>query len=154
MNKETSEMINLYIDGELDRKEEALLFVLLLQDKDAREYFRSLQILKMNISETTEEIPDRLEEKIVKSITSKQRKKVQLQSGSFLTTKLPYAFAVILLILCTYIFLKFDSYQDRFEIISNQLQVQNKTIEMLYNSIPAVEVTGQLKNKITITPKL
>ena len=154
MNNETSEMINLYIDGELEKKEEASLFVLLSQDKDAREYFRSLQILKTNITETAEEMPDHLEERIVKSIAGRQTRKVPLQPGNFLTTKLPYAFAVILLILCAYIFLKFDSYQERFEVISNQLQVQNKTIEMLYNSIPAVEVTGHLKNKITITPKL
>ncbi len=154
MNKETSEMINLYIDGELERKEEASLFVLLSQKEEARNYFRNLRILKSGIAQSIEDVPDELEEKIVKSIADGQIPQTTFSTAKTFTSKIPYAFAAILLVLCTYIFLKFDSYQDRFEVISNQLQVQNKTIEMLYNSIPAVEVTGQLKNKITITPKL
>ena len=154
MNKEILEMINLYVDSELDRKEEASLFILLSQDEEARNYFRSLQILKSGIAQSVEDVPDALEEKIVKSIAGSQAPKTSFSSARIFTSKIPYAFAAILLVLCTYIFLKFDSYQDRFEIISNQLQIQNKTIEMLYNSMPTVEVTGQLKNKITVTSKL
>ena len=154
MNKEILEMINLYADGELDRKEEASLFVLLFQDEEARNYFRSLQIMKTGIAQSIEEVPDKLEEKIVKSITDRQTLKTSLSSVKTFTSKIPYAFTAILLILCMYIFLKFDSYQAKLEVISNQLQNQNKTIEMLYNSLPAAEVTGQLKNKIIVTSKL
>ena len=154
MNKEILEMINLYADGELDRKEETSLFVLLSQDEETRNYFRSLQILKSGIIQSVEEVPDELEEKIVKSITDSQTPKASFSSERTFTSKIPYAFVAILLILCAYIFLKFDSYQTRFQALSNQLQNQNKTIEMLYNSLPAAEVTGQLKNKIIITSKL
>ena len=154
MNKEILEMINLYADGELDRKEETSLFVLLSQDEETRNYFRSLQILKSGVIQSVEEVPDELEEKIVKSITDSQTPKNSFSSARTFTSKIPYAFVAILLILCAYIFLKFDSYQTKFEAISNQLQNQNKTIEMLYNSLPAAEVTGQLKNKIIITSKL
>jgi hypothetical protein len=154
MNKEILEMINLYADGELDRKEEASLFVLLLQDEEARNYFRSLQIMKTGIAQSIEEVPDKLEEKIVKSITDRQSLKTSFSSVRTFTSKIPYTFTAILLILCTYIFLKFNSYQAKIEVISNQLQNQNKTIEMLYNSLPAAEVTGQLKNKIIVTSKL
>jgi len=154
MNKEILEMINLYADGELDRREETSLFVLLSQDEEARNYFRSLQILKSGIVRSNEEVPDELEEKIVKTVANKKSRKIPFSSGRTFTSKIPYAFAAILLILCVYIFLKFDSYQTKFEVISNQLQNQNKTIEMLYNSLPAAEVTGQLKNKIVITSKL
>jgi hypothetical protein len=154
MNKEILEMINLYADGELDRKEEASLFVLLLQEEEARNYFRSLQIMKTGIAQSVEEVPDKLEEKIVKSVTDRQTLKTSFSSVRTFTSKIPYAFTAILLILCMYIFLKFDSYQAKLEVISNQLQNQNKTIEMLYNSLPAAEVTGQLKNKIIVTSKL
>lgn len=154
MNKELMEMINLYTDRELDRKDEASLFVLLSQNEDARNYFRNLQILKASVTESTEEIPDHLEEKILQSITNRKEKKIYQSTSRSFSSKFSYAFAVVLLILCTYIFFKLDSYQNKFEAISNQLQIQNKTIELLYNSIPAVEVNGQLQNKIIVTSKL
>ena len=154
MSKEILEMINLYADGELGRKEETSLFVLLSQDEEARNYFKSLQNLKSGIAQSIEEVPDELEEKIVRSVASRQNTKNSFSPGRTYTSKIPYAFAAILLILCVYIFMKFDNYQTRIEVISKQLQNQNKTIEMLYNSLPATEVTGQLKNKIIITSKL
>lgn len=154
MDKELFEMINLYVDSELESKDEASLFVLLSQNEEARKYFKNLQILKTGIAESVEEVPDHLEEKIIKSAVNGKTKNIYLSPIISFSSKLSYAFTVILLIICTYIFLKFDSYQNRFETISNQLQIQNETIELLYNSMPAVEVTGQLKNKIIITSKL
>ena len=154
MNKELLEMIGLYADDELESKEEAYLFALLTQDEEARKYFKNLQILKTGIAESAEEVPYHLEEKIIKSAVNGKSGNFQLSSKRSFAVKFSYAIAVILLILCTYIFLKFDSYQAKFETISNQLKIQNETIELLYNSIPAVEVTGQLKNKIIITSKL
>lgn len=154
MNKELMELINLYADGELESKDEVSLFVLLSQNEEARQYFKNLQILKTGIAESVEEMPGHLEEKIIKSAVNGKTKKNYLSQKKSFSSKLPYAFAVILLILCTYIFLKFDNYQTKFETISNRLQIQNETIELLYNSMPTVEVTGQLQNKIIITSKL
>jgi len=154
MNKELLELINLYADGELDRKDEASLFVLLSQNEEARQYFKNLQLVKTGIAQSVEEMPGHLEERIIKSAVNGKKENIYLSQKKSFSSKLPYAFAVILLILCTYIFLKFDNYQTKFETISNQLQIQNETIELLYNSMPAVEVTGQLKNKIIIKSKL
>ena len=154
MSKELMEMINLYPDSELEMKDEASLFVLLSQNEEARQYFKNLQLLKTGIAESVEEMPGHLEEKIIKSVVNGNTKNIYLSQKKSFSSKLSYAFAVILLILCTYIFLKFDNYQTKFETISNQLQIQNETIELLYNSMPTVEVTGQLKNKIIITSKL
>ena len=154
MNKELLELINLYADGELDRKDEVSLFVLLSQNEEARQYFKNLQLLKTGIAQSVEEMPGHLEERIIKSVVNGKTENIYLSEKKSFSSRLSYAFAVILLILCTYIFLKFDNYQTKFETISNQLQIQNETIELLYNSMPAVEVTGQLKNKIIITSKL
>jgi len=147
-------MINEYFDGELDKKAESSLFVLLSQNDDAREYFKSLNIMEATVRETLEELPMELEERILRSLDERRETKLPIIDGIRLFPKVSYAFVFIILILSTYFFLKLETYQDRIETISNHLVKQSHTIEVLYNNLPTIEVNGKLDNKIIINSNL
>jgi hypothetical protein len=132
-------MINEYFDGELDKKSEVSLFVLLSQNDDAREYFKSLNVLETTVNETLEEFPIELEERILKSIAKKP-----VKSGFFSNIKIlpaiPYA--------------KVSSYQEKVDNLSKQMMFQSRTIHLLYNSLPGVEVQAAFDNEIIVKPKI
>ena len=64
------EMINLYFDGELEKSREPQLFSQLSANDEAREYFKKLNSLEAAISDSSEELPDDLDERILKSVAS------------------------------------------------------------------------------------
>jgi len=154
MNEKLRIMIDEYFDGEHNKKSEASLFVLLSQNDDARKYFKSLNVLETTVSETMEEFPEELEERILRSLGEQRKTKLSLNHRIRFFPKMSYAFAVLILILSTYFFLKLETYQDRIETISSQLIKQSHTIEVLYNNLPTVEVSGKLKNQIIIKSNL
>jgi hypothetical protein len=148
------EMINLYFDGELAKSEEATLFSLLANDQSARDYFKQLSLIKNVTDNDSEDVPSELEERILRSVGSK----VSLQSGMFSNTRIfsaiSYAAAVVLLVLSGYLFFKVSGYQEKVDNLSQQMMYQTRTIQMLYNSLPGVEVVGTIDNKIVIKPKI
>jgi len=101
-----------------------------------------------------EEFPIELEERILRTVDEKRKTKLPRIEGIRLFPKVSYAFAVLMLILSTYFFLKLETYQDRIETISNQLVQQSQTIKILYNSLPTIEVQAKMSNQITIETNL
>jgi hypothetical protein len=63
-----------------------------------------------------------------------------------------YAAALILLFLSGYLFFKVSNYQERVDNLSQQMIIQSKTIQLLYNSLPGVEVRATFDNEIIIKP--
>ena len=55
--EEIKKTIQLYFDGELEKNEEPLLFTSLSQDEEARDYFKSMNLLKNAVDETEGRIP-------------------------------------------------------------------------------------------------
>ena len=153
MNEKLRIRINEYFDNELDKKSEVSLFVLLSQNDDAREYFKSLNVLETTVSETLEEFPIELEERILRSVA-----KTSAKSGFFSNIKifssLPYAAMLVLLFLSGYLFFKVSSYQERVDNLSKQMMFQSHTIQLLYNSLPGVEVRATFDNEIIVKPKM
>ena len=147
-------MINLYFDGELNKGEEANLFSSLANDQSGRDYFKKLSIIRNTVDNSTEELPAELEERILRSVGSK----TSTESGFFSKIKIfsaiSYAAALILLFLSGYLFFKISSYQERVENLSQQMMIQSKTIQMLYNSLPAIEVRATFDNEIIIKPNI
>jgi hypothetical protein len=148
------EMINLYFDGELVNSEESNLFSLLASDQCARDYFKQLGVIRNTIDNDSTNIPMELEEKILRSVGSKNSAKSGFLSNIKIFSAISYAAAVILLVLSGYLFFKVTSYQERVDNLSQQMVYQSRTIQMLYNSLPGVEVVGTIDNKIVIKPKI
>jgi len=61
---------------------------------------------------------------------------------------------LILLLLSGYLFLKVSSFQERVDTLSEQMIIQTRTIELLYNSLPGIEVRATFDNEIIIKPNI
>jgi len=153
-NNKIIELINLYFDGELDKGKEAFLFTELSQSSEGREYFKQLSRIKTSIDESLEDFPEELDERILRSVSRTSEKKFSFFTGQRLFASVSYAVAVVLIILSGYLFMKVSTYQKKVDTLSQQMNFQTKTIQMLFNSLPGVEVIGTLDNKIIIKPNI
>jgi len=70
--EELKNMIQLYFDGELEKNKEPLLFTALSQDAEARDYFKSMDLLRNTVKETEEEFPQELEKRIFYSLKKEE----------------------------------------------------------------------------------
>jgi len=59
-----------------------------------------------------------------------------------------------LFFLSGYFFTKISNYQQKVDNLTEQMLMQTRTIEMLYNSLPGVEVRATFDNEIIIKPKI
>ena len=153
-NKKLREMINAYFDGELEKGQEPLLFTQLSLSSEAREHFKQLNKIKAAVDELFEEFPEELDERILRSIGSTAVSKPNFFSNFKMFTAIPYATAMILFFLSGYLFFKVISFQERVDNLSQHITVQSRTIEMLYHSLPGVEVRETLHNEIIVKPKI
>ena len=151
-NGKTIDLINLYFDGELEKSKEVNLFSLLASDHTARNYFKQLSAIKNAVDNSAEDFPAELEERILRSIGSKATAKTGMFSSIKIFSAISYAAALILLCLSAYLFFKVSNYQERVDNLSQQMIIQSKTIQMLYNSLPGVEVRATFDNEIIIKP--
>ena len=153
-NSNLFEMINLYFDGELEKSKEVNLFSLLASDQSGRDYFKKLSLIRNTVENSAEELPAELEERILRSVGSKSSVKFGFFSNIKIFSAITYAAAIILLFLSGYLFLKVTSYQERVDNLSLQMIMQSRTIEMLYNSLPGIEVRASFDNEIIIKPNI
>mgnify|MGYP001431195496 FL=1 len=148
-NGKTIELINLYFDGELEKSEEINLFTLLATDKNARDYFKQLSVIRSAVDNDLEEVPTELEERILRSVGSKASARTGMFSNVKIFSAISYAAALVLLFLSGYLFFKVSNYQERVDNLSQQMMIQSRTIDLLLNSLPSVEIKATTnKDKI------
>jgi len=140
--KEIESMIDLYFDGELEKGREPILFTLLSQDVEGRDYFKKLNALKSGVADTMEIFPGKLDEKILRSIGQLNER----QTTTFINRKVfnavTYAFTAILLILTIFFYSRAEDYKTQFADLTREVKQQNEKLELLMNALPTVEVTG------------
>ena len=151
-NEKILELVNLYFDGELEKSKEVTLFSLLASDQSARDYFKQLSVIRNAVDNSVEDFPSDLEERILRSVGSKVGTRAGIFSNIKIFSAISYAAALILLFLSGYLFFKVSNYQERVDSLSGQMMMQTKTIQMLYNSLPGVEVRATFDNEIIIKP--
>ena len=151
-NGKTIDLINLYFDGELEKSKEVNLFTLLASDQTARDYFKQLSVIRNAVDNSAEDFPAELEERILRSVGSKTAAKTGIFSNIKIFSAISYAAVLVLLFLSGYLFFKVSNYQERVDNLSQQMIIQSKTIQMLYNSLPGVEVRATFDNEIIIKP--
>lgn len=151
-NEKLLELINLYFDGELEKSKEVNLFTLLASDQSARDYFKQLSIIKNTVDNDSEDFPAELEERILRSVGSRASNKTATFSKGKIFSAISYAAAIILLFLSGYLLFKVSNYQERVDKLTEQMMIQTKTIQLLYNSLPGVEVRATFNDEIIIKP--
>lgn len=146
------EMINSYLDGELERSRESFLFTQLAGNDEAKEYFKHLSNIKSVVEGSFEEFSEELDARILKSINSENSSGIKIFSRQRVFIGISIAASILLLIISSYLFFYISSYSEKVDELSRKVIIQSRTIEMLYNSLPAVEVEATLKNAIIIKP--
>ena len=112
----------------------------------------TLNNLEAAISDSSEELPDDLDERILKSVASMKSPALISSFRQKLFTTVSLAASILLLIIISLLFLKLSSYDEKVDDLTKHVKIQSRTIEMLYNSLPGIEVEATLKNAIIIKP--
>ena len=151
LSDELKLQVDQYFDGELNKSSEAFLFSELAKDEKCRKYFKQANRMKNILQETVEEFPLDLERKIFTKFQNGKEKSFWLRQ---LFPVLSYSFAVVLLIIGLFMFLEMREYRNEIKLTSQQMIEQQKTINLLINSLPSVEVESEIQNAVIIKANL
>ena len=135
-------MIDLYFDGELGKGKEPIMFTMLSQDLEGREYFKKLNALKSGLTNSVEEFPDKLDEKILRSIGKLEGKRTVTFINRKVLHAVTYSFTVILLILTIIFYSRAEDYKVQFSDLTHKVKKQNDKLELIMNALPQVDVSG------------
>ena len=155
MNKsELQLMINQYLDGELEKSKEPVLFTHLSNDEESRDYFKELSSIKAALQDSVEDFPDYLEERILYSLEKPTENNFSSFFNKNLFSVISYSFAVILIFVSIFFYTQTISYKEKYETKIEQVNQQNKMMQLLYNSLPAAEVKTTPENQIIVRAKM
>lgn len=154
MNTKMEGIINKYFDGESSKEEEAFMFTQLSLDEDAREYFKSLNLLKNTVEETKEDFPNELDEKLLLSLPNMEENKHTFRKYFSPSVSIAYVISVILFIILLSFRSELSGYKEQLNLQTQQVNYQSKMINLLYNSLPPAVVSAKLENPIIIKPKI
>ncbi len=154
MKAKMEEIINKYFDGESSEEEEAFMFTQLSLENNAREYFKSLSLLKHTIEDTKENFPNKLEERLLLSLPKLEESKDNIRKYFSLPTAIAYAVSVILLVILFSFRSELSGYKAELNQQIQQVNYQSKMIQLLFHSLPSAVVSTKIENPIVITPKL
>jgi hypothetical protein len=154
-DEEVKIIIQLYFDGELEKSSEPVLFTILAENSSGREYFKELNLIHTAAQQNIEEFPAELEERIFRTIESKEKSQQSFFRGNIFLSAASLSIAVLLLILSSFLFFELRDYRSRIEMVSEQVRMQNQTIELiLNNSLPPAEVRTGRVNEIIVNANL
>jgi len=148
--QEIKNIINQYFDNDLSKAEEVILFTQLSQNEEAREYFKTLNLLRTATEETTVNYPDKLDEKIFSKLKTEEKPISAKPKYSKIFAAVSYGLALVLLALSIYFYTESIQYKNKLELTNYQVKKQNEMIQVLFNSLPQAEVRGTLENEIVI----
>lgn len=148
-------MINEFLDGELQKEKENLLFTGLGTDEVAREYFKKVNSLKIITNEQTESFPSQLDTEILTEIKSKQNVPVWLTAKSKIVN---YASYIILLIAITggyFLFSQTVYQEEMLQFSKAKIEQQTKLINLIMtNQLAPVTVEPKYENEVVIQATL
>lgn len=148
--EQIKELINRYFDNELEKSEEVFMFTQLSQEEGAREYFKQMNVLSESIKNTFEDFPIDLEENILNATLSGHSKKSMFSFN--IQSVIGYAFSVVLLIISLFIYTQSIEYKADIKMNIQQINQQNKMLEMMFHSLPPTEIRAKFDNEIIIRP--
>jgi len=148
-------MIDEYLDGELNKEKENYLFSVLSSDKDAREYFKQMNRLKIFVGAGAENYPDSLDRKIQKRINSSTSSFKSIFTGKNILYYTAYAVILILLFAGYILFDKYDFQKEQLTAARQTISQQKELIELITTGDEnQIIVSGELENKIIINANL
>ncbi len=152
---EVKRLVELYFDGELEKKREPVLFAVLSEDEQARDYFKKLNLIHTAARESEEDFPPALEERIFNSIEHSAARSGGLFKGNFYANAASLVIAALLLIVSIFLFGEVRDYKNRIALVSEQVAAQKQTIDLIINnSLPPVEIRSQKVEEVIVNANL
>ena len=146
------EMIQLYVDGELEKEKESYVFTHLSGCDECRLFFRTLNIISANIHK--EEFPNELENRIFNSISAKETKRENRFFRKVFVRAVSYAVVLFLIAASIFLYQQTNNYKSIVEDMSQQIHSQAQTIDLLYNTLPPTVVQAKYDHEIIIRAKM
>ncbi|MCL5030136.1 MAG: zf-HC2 domain-containing protein [Bacteroidetes bacterium] len=146
------EMIQLYVDGELEKEKEAYVFTHLSGCDECRLFFRTLNTISANIHK--EEFPNELENRIFNSISAKETKRENRFFRKIFVRAVSYAVVLFLIAASIFLYQQTNNYKSIVEDMSEQIHSQAQTIDLLYNTLPPTVVHAKFDHEIIIKAKM
>jgi hypothetical protein len=155
ISNEIKEMIELYADNELEKKEHAVLFTALAADERAREYFFSLNYLKNAVEKDIVPFPAELEERVFNSLSNAEEKRGNISERGRAMRYILGTAAALFIIISTILFNELRMYKHQVDTMNEQISLQNRTIDLiLNNSLPPAEIRSRTANEIIVRANL
>lgn len=159
MNCEKYQMlIQEFLDGELDKKQELEMFAHLSECEECRVFMKHCSLISGAVVSSIETFPDSLERTIFTQIDEKFIEKSGFSWFKPAPAIISLVFSVILIIVSVFLFVQSsntdDLYKDNYRQAMQVIYQQNKQLDLLLNSMSTIQVTEELKNKVIIKPNL
>jgi hypothetical protein len=156
-------MIDQYIDGELEKAKEPILFTMLSSDSDARDYFKTVNYLRNNFLQNSTEYPARLDERILHSVESAQPKQSTVFTNKNIFLFFSYTLVAALLLISLNFYKQSEQfkkqsedYKAQFINLTYEVKKQNADLQLILNAMPEIEVrSGYYRTKeVVVNAKL
>jgi hypothetical protein len=139
---ELNQMIDMYFDGELDKRSEPVLFSLLSQNPDAREYFKKMNLIKNELGNIIEEFPLELDRKILLTVGAHNQKHKSIFALRNYIVPVTYIVSALLLALSFFFYSKSEEYKVRLIDLTREVNQKDENIYTIMNILREVEVRG------------
>lgn len=155
MNCEKYQMlIQSFLDGELEKEKEGIIFTHLSQCQDCREFMKGINLLNSTAQAEIKEFPLSLDENIMRAIEKRETHK----HSNIFTFRMPayvsYALGIIIILLGIYLFDTTREYRFEMREAVSTMKEQNQQIQQIMNSLPEVEVKTEMPNAIIVQAKM
>jgi len=143
-------MISEYLDNELPKQKEVFLFTHLSSCTNCREEFKQQDQIQHEVKIHQKEVSDKFEQRIYKSIQNREKTSAQRWITKPTPIFINYLLAIVIVLITIFSFyqlgsLRYDlnNFQERYESALNRIQFQTQQINLMMNSMPAVQITGR-----------
>lgn len=140
--------IHEFLENGLKKEDQKLLFSHLGECEVCRDYFSAAATINQTIVEDKSLFPASLDEEILSQLP----KDKSFAFENFLTVKVPaylaYVLIAIVILLSFTLLNEVNQYKNELHQTALQLNEQKRTVELLFNSLPPVEVHPVLSNNL------
>ncbi len=142
-------MISEYIDNELTKEKEAFLFTHLSSCTDCREEYKIQNSIQHEVKINLKDVGERFEQRVFDSIQKKELPLIKRWITKPTPAYINYVLGFAIIMITLFSFLQFSSlrgdlkgFQEKYEAAFEKIQFQTQQINLMMNSMPAVQIIG------------
>jgi len=142
-------MISEYLDDELPKGKDIILFTHLSGCPECREEFKHQNLIQHTVKLNRHEVSGRLEQRIFNSIQNEKKISVKWIARP-VPAYVNYILGLIIVLITLFSFLQVSSLRydlndirARYDTAIDRIQYQSRQMDLIMNNVPAIRITGQ-----------